>query len=217
MKYYENEIKSLGARQYVGGLFEEIGKWQFDLITKNQTLSKQTRFLDVACGCFRLGKHMIDYLDDNHYYGFDIADDVVNHGINQELREDQKPGSQKNPTVWITDTFDLSKVSEGYDLAWANSLFSHLDVEDIQNCFEGLNKVSEKNNTFMFTYFNHHNPEVVNGNQRNWQGKSHSNRMFVYSLKEMQEIAGGYGWEVNPLQTQTHPRGQLVVKSVKIS
>jgi hypothetical protein len=41
--------------------------------------------------------------------------------------------------------------------------------------------------------------------------------MFVYSLKEMQEIAGGYGWEVNPLQTQTHPRGQLVVKSVKIS
>lgn len=215
MKYYENEIRIMGARQYVGGLFDEIGKWQFDVITQNRTLNTNTKFVDIACGCFRLGKYMIDYLDDGCYYGLDIAEDVVNHGLEKELRSDQRPGSKKDPTIWLTDNFDFSKIENGYDLAWANSLFSHLDEKDIGKCFEGLNKVSEKDNIFMFTYFNSDNPFADSRNSRNVNGKSHSNKMFIYSLKEMQEIAGGYGWSVEPIEEQTHPRDQLVVKSTK--
>ena len=34
----------------------------------------------VGCGCFRAGRHFVDYLESGHYYGIDANDDIMQAG-----------------------------------------------------------------------------------------------------------------------------------------
>ena len=49
-------------REYVGGMWESIGRLQFDFLI-NQGMKPESILLDIACGCLRLGVHAIPYLN----------------------------------------------------------------------------------------------------------------------------------------------------------
>ena len=57
----ESGIKMVGHREYVGGMWELIGKLQFNFIV-GQGLKPENCFLDIACGPLRGGIHFIPYL-----------------------------------------------------------------------------------------------------------------------------------------------------------
>src|SRR6476620_10345865 len=63
-------IRQLGHRDYVGGLWDEIGQLQFDFLVSNG-LKPQHYLLDIACGSLRAGIHFIPYLETGHYLGID--------------------------------------------------------------------------------------------------------------------------------------------------
>jgi hypothetical protein len=50
----EEAVEKLGHRNYVGGMWEEIGKLQFDFLVQ-QGLKPSHCFLDIGCGSFRGG------------------------------------------------------------------------------------------------------------------------------------------------------------------
>ena len=49
-------VDQLGHREYVGGLWDEMGKLQFDFMV-SQGLSPEHTMLDIACGALRGGVH----------------------------------------------------------------------------------------------------------------------------------------------------------------
>ena len=54
-------------RQFVGGLWDELGHWQLDLLRGPGQLTPEMTRLDLACGCLRGGVHFISYLQPGHY------------------------------------------------------------------------------------------------------------------------------------------------------
>jgi hypothetical protein len=63
-------IRRLGHRDYIGGMWEEIGRLQFNFL-RQQGLTPSHCLLDIGCGALRGGVHFITYLEPGHYLGLD--------------------------------------------------------------------------------------------------------------------------------------------------
>ena len=94
----------LNHREYVGGDWENIGKWQMETLQKLPEFYKGCKFLDIACGSLRLGSLLIPYLNEGKYHGLDNNYDILMAGVNQELVH----GKEKNPKFLVNDEFDFS-------------------------------------------------------------------------------------------------------------
>jgi hypothetical protein len=70
MSDHTSEGQPLWHRKAVGGLWDEIGRLQFDYFV-SQGLVPHHRLLDLGCGSLRGGVHFIAYLDPDRYSGVD--------------------------------------------------------------------------------------------------------------------------------------------------
>ena len=68
----------------VGGMWEEIGKLQYELVVREGLLPRH-KLLDVGCGSLRGGVHFIRYLDSGNYYGMDKNEKLLSAGHDVEL------------------------------------------------------------------------------------------------------------------------------------
>ena len=75
----DSEIRSGGHREFVGGMWEEIGSLQFDFLKKSG-LTPLHRLVDIGCGCLRGGVYFVPYLEKSHYYGIDINASLIEAG-----------------------------------------------------------------------------------------------------------------------------------------
>lgn len=189
-------------REYVGGDFDRIGKWQYDYVLNYTGVTPDSVFLDIACGCLRLGVHMIPYLHPGNYYGMDSSHSVVQAGIKHEVGEDVI--AKYKPCFSVNSDFDFS-FCEKYDVAWSNSLLSHLTAADIEKLFTNLKKVSTQDSKFFFTYFDKNYKNIENPDE------SHPNLDFSYHYSEIEEILRKCGWVCSKLKIQNHPRRQIIV------
>jgi len=57
-------------REYVGGMWEEIGTLQFNFLL-SRGLKPESYLLDIGCGSLRLGVKAIPYLERSHYLGIE--------------------------------------------------------------------------------------------------------------------------------------------------
>jgi len=190
-------------RVYVGGDFEKIGQWQFDFLLNQGSLKPNNIFLDIACGSLRLGRKMIPYLDDNCYFGIDSNEEILKKGIELELKDESK-----SPQFSVNSNFDFSFCSR-YDIAWANSLFSHLTKSDIEKCFVNLKKISQQGNLFYSTYFEESGGKTEDKNP----SESHARKDFYYKFETICEIANRSGWEIEKIESTNHPRNQKIIKA----
>ena len=79
-------ISQIGHRDYVGGMWDEIGELQFSFL-KRQGLRPDQVLLDIACGSLRLGVKAIPYLQPGHYLGIEKEQQLLDAGVQQELGE----------------------------------------------------------------------------------------------------------------------------------
>jgi len=189
-------------RSYVGGDFDRIGLWQFETLKDIANVHQNTTVLDIACGSLRLGKHLIPYLNRGKYFGIEAYGRILKEGIVNELESDLS----KEPSFAINSTFDFNFCS-AYDVAWANSLFSHLTPLDIAKCFKNLKSISTTESVFYFTYFEENRWKKESRNPTT----SHARKDFFYQPSTIEEIANNTGWRVERVQIQ-HPREQTIMK-----
>lgn len=140
----------LGYREYVGGLWDEIGKLQFDFMI-SRGLQPRHVFLDVACGPLRLGVRLIPYLDRGNYLGLEKEERLVKIGIAKELGPSLY--ASKAPEFVISSSFEFDKFSRQPDYALAQSLFTHLREEDIALCMSEFRRFVNPGSRFFATYF----------------------------------------------------------------
>lgn len=187
----------------IGGLWDEMGLHQFNFLRK-QGLAPHQSLLDIGCGSLRGGEHFIDYLEPGNYCGFDLSSEVIAAG--KHLIE-QKGLSPKRPDLRVNHkkTLDFDFVDRQFDVILAQSVFSHLLPEHIEECFANIRKVMRPDARFYFTF--HPGQKYHRRSQTD----------FEYPDSFFEDIAGRFGFELTDLsETYAHPRGQRL-KSIQVA
>ena len=131
-------------RETVGGkaavdqeFWESLGKRQL-VFLQGQGLEPHHFVLDMGCGALRAGVHLIDFLEDGRYYGFDKEILLLQAGVIYEAKD--AGVIDREFTLVANDRFDLSIVPEDvrFDYAISHSLFTHLTPKQIMSCLSGV-------------------------------------------------------------------------------
>ena len=125
---------------------------------------------------------------------------LIDAGLSEELT----PGlvRLKAPRFIVNDSFDLSRCPP-FDMAIAQSLFTHFTLDDIESCGGGLRAAAKPGAVFLFTWFE-------GDPSGNAEGPSHANRAWRYPFAAVADRLARGGWSAEPLGDWNHPRGQLL-------
>jgi hypothetical protein len=194
-------VAALGHREYVGGMWEEIGQLQFDFL-RAQGLRPENVLLDIACGSLRGGVHFIRYLDDGNYLGIEKEEALVQHGLETELPLDVREA--KHPELLISDAFEFERFSKQPDFSLAQSLFTHLVESDIELCLGNLRQSVPAHHRCYATFFS--------GSSDRNTDQSHAHAKFEYEPEQLAAMGERNGWQGDYIGEWGHPRGQLMMQ-----
>ncbi|QIR15127.1 capsular polysaccharide synthesis protein [Shewanella aestuarii] len=198
-----SRIQAKGHRGYVGAptseLWYSIGKLQYYFLI-SEGLKPSDVFLDIACGSLRLGQYIIPFLDTSNYYGIEAEPELVQLGLERELG--LKMMDLKKPNFSFNIKFDFD-ILNAFDIAMAQSLFTHLTIEDIQLCFKKIRMKSKVTSRFYFTFFE-------GDSALNKAEFSHAHHNFSYSQSELNSLAIKERCQFHYIGGWNHPRGQMM-------
>lgn len=205
-------VASGDHRGVIGGNWEQIGMLQFDYL-KNHGLEPNHRLLDIGCGSLRGGVHFINYLEPGNYWGIDINQSLLDAGWEHELGPAGLQSRQPQDQLVQLDDFQFDRLGTSFDMAIAQSLFSHMNFNNIRRCLRSLEPLLASGGKFFATIFTvpaDHDLEepcpqldtVV----------SHSVRdPFHYRVADMAHAAEGLDLTATFLGDWDHPRNQKMV------
>jgi hypothetical protein len=194
-------IRRLGHRQYVGGMWDEIGRLQFDFLV-SEGLRPHHYLADVACGSLRAGVHLVPYLEPGHYLGIDKEPDLIEAGI-RELG--QAVYEEKRPDLVVSGDFEFERFHARPDYAIAQSLFTHLPAPMVATAFRKLRSSIARDGAFYATFFLSDRP-VANPDA------PHDYLPFRYTREQMERFGTDHGWTARYIGDWEHPRGQVMVR-----
>lgn len=139
----------MSHRSRVGGLWDEIGQLQFDFMVK-QGLKPHHKLLDIGCGCLRGGVHFIRYLDDRCYFGVDMDTGLIEAGIKEAIKAGV---DHKRYSLHRSKHFDFSLLGTQFDYAIAQSLFTHLNLNEILLCLVEAEKALKSQGRLYASFF----------------------------------------------------------------
>jgi ubiquinone/menaquinone biosynthesis C-methylase UbiE len=211
-KYWQplgsQDRKALKHRDFIGGMWEEIGALQMEFL-RSCGLLPSHNLLDVGCGCLRGGVHFVRYLEPGHYFGVDVNRSLLEAGLD----ELEQAGLEKKGSVLIESSrFEFQKTGQQFDFAIAVSVFTHLFMNHIVRCLVEMKRVLKSDCTFYATYFeapvsmfletlSHHNGKVQTHYDQN---------PFHISAAELASLAAETGFAFERIGDWGHPRGQMM-------
>lgn len=194
-------VEALGHRKYVGGRWDQIGKLTFDFLIK-QRLESSDVLVDIGCGAFRVGRLLIPYLDRGNYLGLEAEPALIKAGLKHEVP--QSVVKAKRPEIVISSDFEFERFSKAPDIALAQSLFTHLNKNDIERCLRKLHAYR------LYATF-HEVEHAVEDNPK----QSHPHARFRYCRGELVALAAWTGWRTEYLGQWGHPRGQAMMTFIR--
>lgn len=197
-------------RGFVGGMWDEMGKLQEEFLV-GQGLRPSDRFLDVGCGSLRAGVRLVDFLEPGHYHGIDISHQVLVAGHQHELTQQQR---ERLPAANLraTDRFDAD-FGVPFDMAIAQSLFTHISLNHIRLCLFRVAKVMRGGGKFFATF----NERPANHPLDSTQGKRYSERNVFWQYRADLAWAASFSpWEFRYIGDWGHPRGQVMVEFTRL-
>jgi SAM-dependent methyltransferase len=210
---YKKFFLGLDHRGLVGGLWDEIGTLQFEFL-KNRGLTSSNYILDVGCGSFRVGVHLVDYLDPGHYYGIDISADLMNAGYKRELGPLDLQSKLPRDNLSCNNGFEAGQFGVTFDMAFALSLFTHLPLNHIKVCLSRLANVVRVGGVFYASVF-------LSPESHDWTQALHHARggitthpaddPYHYRMQDLAHCAVGLPWRFEPIGDWDHPRNQAMM------
>jgi SAM-dependent methyltransferase len=201
-------------RKSIGLPWEALGKLQFDFVV-DRGLEPQHHFLDVGCGPLRGGLHFIRYLEAGHYYGVDRRADLLQAGGEVELPRHGLV--EKRPTLVEMEDFGFQRLGQTFDYALAQSVFTHLPINNIIRCLMNMEQVLVPGGKFFATiYLNERGkrnldpiqqrPDIVTNFDRNF---------FHYDFATFEWICEGTSLTPEYLGEWSNPRNQKMLVFAK--
>ena len=207
-------VRQKRHREYVGGLWEELGLFQLEQLIRHGLLPEHT-LLDIGCGCLRGGVHFVRYLQTGGYYGHDLHPELIDAGLTEELA----PLGLSVPRAHFQSNadFDFSGFTAPFDFALAQSLFTHLPFNDIRLCLERLAPHMRPGGRLYATFFALPEDQPLARAFRQPRGPStlpHQDPYHYYP-RDMEYACRGLPWRCACLGDVGHPRGQHALLFVK--
>jgi SAM-dependent methyltransferase len=190
-------------QQAIGGSWTEIGELQFEFL-RGRGLLPHHSLLDIGCGTLRGGRHFIRYLDARRYTGMDISVEAIRSA--EELVEREGLGD-KAPRLLVNEERRLrfgQLRGERFDFLLAQSVFTHLMPEHIEECFEYVGEVMHPHSIFYFTFFEAE------------EYKRTGRKSFSYPYSFFAALAERTGFRLEDFAARyPHPRGQRMVGAMR--
>lgn len=114
---------------------DEYGAFQLEFL-KARGLAPDARFLEFGCGDLRLGEKVIPYLREGRYFGADLNQRNLDRGAAHLAG---KGIGLARAQLFATYDTSLAPVPDGsVDMAFSNSVFSHLTLNTILLCLTSI-------------------------------------------------------------------------------
>ena len=161
------------------------------MITKG--LLPESRFLDYGCGSGVSGKSFIEYLNKDKYTGVDISNEAIKTA--RDRIKDNNNLNLKNPNFKYIKKADM-EILQGneFDYIFANSVFTHMPLEDINFMLNQLKIYIHKDSVYYATICR------TEGKSRMVQF-----RTWMHSVDEVKRVAEENGYECNVHSDWSHP------------
>ena len=180
----------------IGGMWEEVGQMQIDFLT-GEGLTSDRRMLDIGCGTLRGGRHFIRHLDPEGYTGVDISEGAIEAGKALLIEEGLV---DKQPRLIANTAGDLRFgmfTDETFDFLLAQSVFTHLKEEHIEECFANVGRLMGPDSRFYFTFYS--------GEVSEQSGP----KSFRFPVSFFERVAKENGFDLTERSDDyPHPRGQ---------
>lgn len=144
------------------GDFEKIGNKFAEKIIQECKLTKQAAVLDIGCGIGRVARPLSQYLDSNgQYKGFDIVPEGV-RWCKHHYHEYPNFSFQYIPlrndlynlnTSESAATFNFPYNDNSFDAACSISVFTHMQIEEVQQYLVEASRVLKKASSLLATFF----------------------------------------------------------------
>jgi len=211
-----DEVPADRHRDRVGGMWDEIGKLQFNFIVE-RGLKPEMKLIDIGCGCLRAGVHFISYLNDGNYYGIDMNSSLIDAGYQKELDAVGRKKMPKNNFL-VNSNFESYRFGVEFDFALAQSVFTHLPLNHIRRCLFELAKCVKQGCQFYATFFEF-SPELLYTLIKQQPGEiitSMDSDPYHYKLQDFFWCIEGLPWEISYIGDWQHPRGQKMLCFTKL-
>ncbi|MBA3543824.1 MAG: class I SAM-dependent methyltransferase [Chthoniobacterales bacterium] len=203
------EIEAGVHRKMVGGMWEEIGRLQFEFL-RAKGMKPSDRFLDIGCGALRGGLHAIAYLEAGHYCGLDSNRSLIEAG-RRELK--LAALEEQTPRLALNEQFELGLFEQQFEYLLALSVFTHLFANHIVRCLVEVRKVLAPGGRFFATFFlapaKAHLAPIIH--QPGGVTTHYDRDPFHYSVDEIAAMAGLAGLAIELIGDWNHPRAQQMV------
>jgi SAM-dependent methyltransferase len=199
-----------GTVRGTDAFWDYLGKLQLDYLVE-QGLRPEHYVLDVGCGPLRAGVHFIGYLEAGHYAGIDKRGDTLERARDIEL---PRYGLvDKRPNLLVNGGFEFSRLGMTFDYAIAQSVFTHLPVNNIVRCLVEMAKVLNPGGRFYATIYENPNGKQFLGEiQQSERVVSYPDRdKYHYDLDTLRCAAQGTGLTMSYSGDWKHPDNQKMV------
>ena len=128
-------------------LWYELSDWQ---VKSLQALGMQPNhvLLDIGCGPMRLGMEIVPYLDSGNFCGVDPYPPykALGEAMMKEV------GCEKDYAMKVSGEFPFQQFDRTFDYAIAQSVITHLSLDQITLLFANLKEVMNEGGVFLFTF-----------------------------------------------------------------
>lgn len=100
-------------------------------------MDKNSKLLDVGCGPGRAAKYLIEFLEDENYYGIDYNPDFIKAA---EAMSKRYKLDTKNPRFEVVHDFNFENIEPDFDYAMVFSVLNHCDFEQKAAFFKMIPK-----------------------------------------------------------------------------
>jgi SAM-dependent methyltransferase len=199
-------------RERVGGLWDEIGRLQIDFL-RAQGLRPGDTLLDVGCGSLRGGVHFVRFLEPGRYYGIDKDAELIRAGVEIELPRAGLAGRLDPDHLLVNDAFEGARFGVAFDVAWAQSLFTHLPAPDIRLCLERTARCVRTGGRFYATFFEcgedvatpvTHQPGGIT--------TRHDQDPYHHRFRDLAALCADLPWRAAYVGEWSHPRAQRMAR-----
>ncbi|WP_283176878.1 class I SAM-dependent methyltransferase [Gemmobacter sp. 24YEA27] len=134
--FYEDALARGKHRDIVGGRWEETALHQMQVIL-DEGLTRQDHFLDIGCGCLRLGHMLVPWLDPGHYWGTDASRALMLRGYAEELTPEARSRLPEEQLI-EDNSFRFPGLPETITFALCWGVFTHLPAAPLLPALKNL-------------------------------------------------------------------------------
>lgn len=122
--------------------------------------------VDYGCGSLRVGRHLVDYLEANKYWGLDVTDRFFDDGL---ALMDKQVKCCKRPQCRVINADSLAEVrAQRPDFIASIAVLKHVPENDLDNYFDKLCGMMHAKTTLIVTFSQSPREERISGKSWSW-------------------------------------------------